>query len=140
MLHPRILLGLGLVAIVAGFAAAFLTPLGGEALVVGIPIGAAIMIASVVGGGPKPVPPEGYTFPEAMGMLRRVTQATALVAFAIVGAAAGLWGVGTASATELLIIIALALLTVYAAMVTALGIIVVAHITGEGDEGLLPAG
>lgn len=138
MLHPRLLLGLGLAIGVAGVLATFLTGIGNEGIVVGVPIGLAVMIASQMGGGPRPVPAEGYTFDHAMGMLRRVSQATALVAVAISGSAAALWALGSASVVDVLVIFTLSLLTVYAAMVTAAAIVLVTNETAEEGEGLPP--
>lgn len=138
MLHPRVLLGLGLAIAIAGVLATLLTSIGNEGIVTGVPIGLAVVIASQMGGGPRPVPSEGYTFDHAMGMLRRVSEATALVAVAISGSAAALWVIGRASAVDVLIIFTLSLLTVYAAMVTAAGIVLVTNETVQDEEGLPP--
>lgn len=140
MLPPRILLGLGLILTAAGLAAAFATPLGTEAAVVGIPVGIAIILAALVGGGPRPVPASGYSFDGAMALLRRVSMATALVAIAVTGSAAVLWGMGEAQPADVLIVFALSLLTVYAAILTAAGIVIVTNRTAEeeNDGGLPP--
>lgn len=141
MLHPRLLLGLGLAIAIAGVLATLLTGIGNEGIVTGVPVGLAVMLASQLGGGPRPVPQEGYTFDHAMGMLRRVSEATALVAVAISGSAAALWVLGRASAVDVLVVFTLSLLTVYAAMVTAAGIVLVTNETAEGEkdgEGLPP--
>lgn len=69
-----------------------------------------------------------------MGMLRRVSEATALVAVAISGSAAALWVLGRAGAVDVLVIFTLSLLTVYAAMVTAAGIVLVTNEAAEGEK------
>lgn len=83
------MLGLGAAIALGGIAGWSTNLFGLEAVVVGLPLGPAVMIASVVGGGPRAVPEDGYRFEEAMSMLRRVTQATKLVALALAGSAAG---------------------------------------------------
>lgn len=138
MLHPRVLLGLGLAIALAGVLSAFLPGIGTDGVVAGVPIGLAVAIASQMGGGPRPVPAGGYTFEHAMGMLRRVSRATALVAVATSGSAAALWALGSASVAGVLVIFALSLLTVYAAMITAAAIVLVTNETTGGDEGVPP--
>lgn len=132
MLPPRMLQALGLMAIVAGVLAHVFSPLEAPALVVGVGLGIGILATSFVGGGPSPVPKEGYSFDEAMAVLRRASVGGFLLAGAATATAAALWWMGLAGGIHVVQVFLLSLLVAYASTLTAAGVVVATGQVGDG--------
>lgn len=141
MLPRRVLdlLGAGLVAagIVKYWASNFAAV---DAIIVGLALGAATIAAGRIGGGPQPVPPSGYSFDDAMRVLRRATWGGITIGGVLTGLAFYFWITrpGLASVLDVLTFFALGLIVAYASLVAAAGLIVVdalKHDVGEEDDG-----
>lgn len=137
MLPPRVMQSAGALLVLVS-AVGFVVLGDLEILLVGLPVGLAILAGSVVGGGPEPSTPGGEDWEEAMGTLSRVTKATSVVAAGFVVSVGLLWQGGSGAAfgvgpVDVLVVFALALLLVYGAIVAAAAILVVSHVTGRDE-------
>lgn len=142
MLPPRKLVALGVLFLAASAVGALGSPIGAPAAIVGVPLGFALILSAIWGGGPRPVPPTGYGFEEAMELLRRVTVTTSAVAAAATASAAALWwysarpvwggAIGSVAGIDVLLVFLLSLISVFLAVLTATGIVLVAEIEGSG--------
>jgi hypothetical protein len=133
--------GIGILTLLATIVAGYGTGDWSEALITGVPLGAAILVGSSLGGGPSPASTGGEDWEESMALLRRVTVATTLVGAALTGGAAGLWYLDASkpipdlavSGVDVLVVAALSLLIVYGAIVAAGTIVLVSHVTGRDE-------
>ncbi len=106
-----------------------------HALVLGAGLGAATIAAGHVGGGPQPVPSRGYSFPEAMGVLKRAVLGSMLVGGAVTFFGFYFWILETIGVVDVLVLFALSVLIVFASLVAACGLILVDVLVSKEETG-----
>ncbi len=125
-------------AVVGVIAYAFLPYQTYEALIIGVGLGAAVVLAGHLGGGPQPVPRGGYSFEQAMALLWRATVGGLVVAGTLVAIGFILWTLEGTGPMGILFLFAASLAVLYLSVISAVGLVHVSHITSREDPAAEP--
>ena len=131
MLSPRLMFLAGAGLIVLGVGTYVLSGNDWNAAIIGIVLGVAVMSLADIGGGPQPVPAEGYSFVQATALVRRATFGGLTVAMAITTLGFIMWLRDAAGPADVLTLFAISLLVVYASILAAGSLVLIAHMTRE---------
>lgn len=106
-----------------------------DAIILGVALGAGTILAGRIGGGPQPVPRGGYSFEDAMAVLRRATWGGMTIGAILTAFPFYLWiKDNSAGPTEVLLFFALSLLVTYASLVAAAGLVLVDAVVRRDAE------